>query len=103
MQMGNGFASVGTIVNHDAEARIEIELLGEVSCGEEEMAEQGLVFGSRFTNARDELLGHDQHMHGGLRLHIVKGDTEVVLVRELRGDLTIDDFLKDGLGHDRKG
>jgi hypothetical protein len=38
-------------------------------------------------------------MHRGLRIDVVDRDAVLVLVRELGGDLTVDDFLENRFGH----
>ena len=39
-------------------------------------------------------------MDGRLRLDVVEDDAVFVLVLDLRGDFAVDDFLKNGLGHE---
>lgn len=99
VEVGDGFASVGAVVDDQSEALIEIELTRDIVCGEEEMAEDRLVLWLRFADSGDESLGDDQHMHRCLRLHVVKSDAVLILMGDFGGNFSIDDFLKNGLGH----
>jgi len=94
VQVGDGFAAMGTVVDHDAVARGEFEIAGDLGGNEEEVTEEGLVLGQGFADAGDQLFGNDQHMHRGLGLHIVDRDAVLILVRDLGGDFSVDDFLE---------
>jgi len=59
VEMGHGFATVGTVVDHQSEAFIKFELTSEIAGGEEEMAEKSLIFRCSFADSRDEFLGDD--------------------------------------------
>jgi hypothetical protein len=49
-------------------------------------------------NANDDLLGHHQHMHGSLRLNVVKRDPLVSLRHDPCWNLAGDDFLENAHG-----
>lgn len=49
-----------------------------------------------FANTRNELFRHDQNVDRSLRLDVVKGSNEIVLIDQRGWDLAIDDFLEDG-------
>lgn len=99
MEVGNRFATMRAVVNHDAESGVEFQFAGEITGGEEEVTKEGLIFRRGFADSCDEFLGDDQHVDGGLRLHVVKGDAEIILVCDLCRDLSVDDFLKNGFRH----
>ena len=56
-----------------------------------------MVGGGGFADARDEFLRDDEDVHWRLGRDVVDCDAEIVLVRELGGDLVIDDFLEESL------
>lgn len=98
--MRDGFARVGAVVDDDAKAGGEVEFSRDPAGGGEQVAEQRFVAGGGFGDARDELFRDDEQMDRRLRLDIVEDDTVFVLEFDFRGDFAVDDFLKDGLGHD---
>ena len=102
MEMRDGFAAVGAVVDHEAKAAGEVEFLGENAGGEKEVAEKRLVGGGGFTHAGTEFFWNDQKMDRSLGLDVVQDDAEVVLVLDLGGDFTVDDALEDGFWHGRK-
>lgn len=54
-----------------------------------------------FANTRDELFRHDEDVDRSLRLDVIKGGDEIVLIHQRSWDLSIDDLLKDGFfSHD---
>ena len=99
MQVRHGFAAVGAVVDYNAEASAEIQFFREGLRRQQEMTEQSLVTGDGLIKARDKSLREDQHVHWRLRLDVVDGETQVILMDDLGGDLTVGDFLENGLGH----
>lgn len=99
MKVGDGFAGVTTVVDHDAKAVGEVEFSGDDAGDDEEMAEEGLVSGGRFAHARYQFFGDDQKVSRRLRLDVVEDDAMLVLVLDPGGNFAIDDFLEDGFGH----
>ena len=98
VKVRNGFSAVGTVVDHDAITGGEIELAGQVGCGEQQVAEQGLVGERRLVDPGNGFLGYDQNMNGRLRLNVVNGDAVLVLVGDLGGDFASDDFFEERHG-----
>ena len=101
VKVGNRFTAVRAVVHDEAEAVFEIQLPGQSASGAEEVAEQGLVGGSGFADARDEFFRDDQQVNRGLRMEVVEDDAEVVLVLDLGGDFAVDVALENGFGHGR--
>ena len=97
--MGDGFAGVGTVVDHEAEAAGEVEFLGDDSGSEEEMAQGGFIGWGGVADAGDHGLGNDQQVNGCGGLDVVDDDAAVVFVFDLGRNLAVDDALKEGLGH----
>lgn len=96
VEVRNGFAGVGTIVDHEAETGGELEFFRDEIRDVKQVAEHGFVGGGRFRNARNQLLGDDEQVDGGLRLDVVEDEAEVVFVFDLGGNRAVDDALEDG-------
>jgi hypothetical protein len=45
-------------------------------------------------DSRNDFLGHDQHVHGRLGVHVFEGDDEIVLEHDVGGNLPGNDFLE---------
>ena len=99
VEMGDGLAGIGSVVDHEAEAFGEIELFRDDAGREDQVAECDLIVGSRGLDARDDFFRNDQQVDRRLRLDVVDDDAVFVLVLDLGGDFAIDDFLEDGFGH----
>lgn len=95
VEVGNGFAAVGAVVDDDAKTSVEFELLGDLASNEKEMAEQGLVFRGRFAYARNQFFGNDQNVDGRLRIDVADCEAELVLMFEVRGDFPLGYFLEE--------
>ena len=102
VEVGDGFAGVGTVVDHKAEAGGEMEFLCDEMRDVEQVAEHGLVGGGGFRNSRNQFFRDDQQVDRGLRLDVVQDYAEVVFVFDLGGNLAINDALEDSLGHGRR-
>jgi hypothetical protein len=102
VQVRHRFSSVGSVIDHDPEARIrKTFLFRNVADPGHEMAEEVLICGLRFPDPDHEFLGHKQEMNGGLRPDVAEAEALLVFVNNLAGDLAIGDFLENGfLGHE---
>ena len=101
MQMGHGFAGIGSVVEDEPEAALcQAKLPGDFGGFQHEMTEQGVIFRFGFGDAGDGPFGDDQHVLGGLRLDILKGDDLVVFVNDRSRDFAGDDLFKQGFAHD---
>ena len=96
MEVGDGFAPVRAVVDHEAETGGKVELLCDEVRDEEEVTEDGFIGGGRLGDARNQFLGDDQQVDGGLRLDVVEDDAKVVFMFDLGGDLAVDDALEEG-------
>jgi hypothetical protein len=94
--MGDGFASVGAVVDDEAEAARELKFLGDQAGGEQEVAEGGLVVGRGFADAGDDGFGDDEQVDGGLRLDVMNDDAVLVFVLDARGYFSGDDAFEEG-------
>lgn len=100
VKMRNGLAGIGPVVDDEAEAAREPEFLGDDPRGHQQMSEHGFIGRGRFADPGDELLGNDEEMNRRLWLDIVQDDATIILMLDLRWNLTVDDLLKNRLGHD---
>ena len=102
MEMRHRLAGVGAVVHDEAVAVGKLKFFRDDAGDEEEVAEDGLVGVGGFADARDGFLRDDEQVDGCLRLDVVEDDAEGVLVLDRGGDFAVDDFLENGLGHERK-
>ncbi len=99
MEVGDAFAAVGTVVDHEAESFFAAEdalRSGYFLGGEEEVAEEIAVFRGSFADPGDEFLGDDEDVDGRLGRDIAEGEAEVVFEDDVGGDLAGDDFFEQG-------
>ncbi len=100
VEVGDGFAAVGAVVHHEAEAVIEVELVGDFGGDEEEVADEGLVGGGGLGEAGDGFFGDDEDVDGGLGVDVAKGVADIVLINGGAGDFAVNDALEEGfVGH----
>src|SRR6185436_3017064 len=103
MQMWNGLARVRSIVkNQTVSVLLEPELLGNMCRFQKQMSQHLVIFGSRFRNARDRLLGDYEHVHRCLGLDVAECKHLVVFVHNCGRNLPCDNFFEQGFAHDRK-
>lgn len=100
VEMGNRFAAVGSVVDHQPEAGFTDS---QLSCNfrrlEEQMADQLFVLGRGFGDARYRFFGNDQNVLGRLRVDVAKGDHQIIFVNDVRGDFARGDLFKKRLAH----
>ena len=100
VKVGHGFTAVGTVVHHDAESLGKAFGFRRFAGDEEEMAEEGGILLVSFPHARNRFSRHNEQVDGGLRVDVADDNATFVLVDEVPGNFTIDDFAEEGfLGH----
>ena len=104
MQVRDGFPAVPAVVNDQAVAT-GFETEAGRHCGglQEEVAQHRLVLRLRLRHARDWLFGNDQDMNGRLRIDVVQGQHQVILVGDSGRNLPGDNFLEESLAHEGDG
>ena len=81
VEMGDGFAAVGAVVDGDAEAGFrDSEFGGELSGGEQKVAEKRLVFSAGFADPWDIFFRDDEDVLGCLWRGVTESAAEIVLV-----------------------
>jgi len=95
MQMGHRFAGVRAVIENQPVAIFsEAQLFRDFGRFNQQMTQHLVIVRMRFGEARDRLLGNDQHMNGRLRFDIVKGNHPFILVDNRGGNFAGNDFLE---------
>lgn len=98
MKVGDGLAAIRAVVDDEPEAGVRNALAtGDVGCGEEQVADQRLLRGVGFRDAKDGLTRHDQDVNRSLWSDVTEGDALLVLVNDVRRDFLVTDFLEQRL------
>ena len=96
VEMGDGFAGVGAVVDDEAVAGLcEAEFGGDFGGFEQEVAEGFFVLGFGGGDVGDGFFGDDEDVDRRFGRDVAKGDDEIVLVNDVRGNLAGDDFFKE--------
>ena len=97
MEVGNGFATVGAVVDDDAEAIFGVALLaGNVANLKEEVPEKVLVILLGEGNTGERLFGNEEEMNGRLGRDVAEAEALVIFVNNVGGNFTGDDFFEEG-------
>lgn len=96
MQMENRLATVHTSVDDRPVAAVQPQCRSDSWYHQHHVSTQRCIFGSQFIQRNHGLLWDEQHMDGGLRVHITKGQAKIVFVNDAGRDFLVDDLLKDG-------
>jgi len=99
VQMGDGFAAIGSVVHNESKTRgIDAFFAGYAGSGHKKVAEKGFVVVSGGSDPREGMFGNNQNVDRGLGFDVANGDAQVVLMNDLCGDLSGDNFLEEGHG-----
>jgi len=98
VQVGDRFAGMGPVVDHQPKALGEAQLAGHLARHEQQVAQERFVALLREAHAGDGLPGDDKEVNGSLGLDIVDHEAAVILVFDACGDFAIGNFLEEGLG-----
>ena len=104
MEVGDGFAAVGAVVDDEAETLSEIEFGGDQTRHLEKVAEgPGILFGGG-ADPVYPFLRDDQEMDRSLRTDVVDDHTMLILKFQSGRDLPVDDAAEDRfVGHGEIG
>jgi len=90
--------AVAVAVHDEAVAVLGDPGIGRQLAGHgEHAAERQLVIGLHVVDGGDQHVGHDQDMGLGLGLDVAKGGHQLVLIKDVGGDLFADDFADAAL------
>lgn len=98
VQMRNGLTRSFLAVDDKPVTFIETKLAGELHRHQMQMSNEVSVGLAQIGVGRQDFLGNDEKVNGGLRVDIMKGETEIVFMNDLRGDLLVDDLEKEVVG-----
>ena len=97
MEVGDGFASMSSVVDDDAEAIFGIAFLSrDLSRLEHEVPEEGLVSRLRKSDAGDGFFGDEKKVDRSLGGDITKAERQVIFIDDVGRDFAGDDFFKEG-------
>ena len=98
MQVEYGLSRTGTDVENGAVSLLDVALAGDFG-GREVAATDDLgVFGLRFLESGEVLLGDHQHVRGSLRIDVLEGEGVIVHVNFFCGNLAAEDAAKKAVG-----
>ena len=100
MKVGDGFSTIGAIIDDEAIAGFfELALAGNALGGDEEMSEEGMLLGGNGAVAGVMFFRDEKDVDGGLGGEITEGEDVIILVKNIGRNLAVDDALEDGFGH----
>ncbi len=95
MEVGNGFASVGSVIEHEAEAGFcNAQTPGDFGSFEKQMTENHVIGGSGLSDAGNGSLRNDQNMDRCLGLDVFEGDHQIVLIDNIGRGFPVHDLLE---------
>ena len=100
VQMRHGFATIGTVIDHQTEAFaaiLEPKLISNLACGEEQGTKRCLILSCGFANSWDRFARGDQNVRGCLRCNVAEGNAVLVFIDDVGGNLAVSDLLEQGL------
>ena len=100
MKVGDGFSTIGAIIDDEAIAGFfELALAGNALGGDEEMSEEGMILGRNGAVAGVMFFRDEKDVDGGLGGEITEGEDVIILVKNIGRNLAVDDAFEDGFGH----
>ena len=100
MKVGDGFSTIGAIIDDEAIAGfVELALAGNALGGDEEMSEEGMILGGNGAVAGVMFFRDEKDVDGGLGGEITEGEDVIILVKNIGRNLAVDDAFEDGFGH----
>src|SRR5437588_6657036 len=94
MQMEHRLSRTRADVEDGAVSLLDVALAGDFGGGEVTASDDLGVFGLRFLESGEVLLGNYQHVRGSLRIDVLEGEGVIVLVNFLRGNFVAKDAAK---------
>ncbi len=95
VQVGDGLATMRTVVDHGAEACFsQTKIPSNFSCSKQKMPENFLISRSCLPDSRDGFAGGDKNVRGCLGGNISEGTTDLIAVNDVCRDFPIVNFFK---------
>ena len=96
MNMKYGLSRAGAVIDdHPVSLRVQPFVLGNFFCGQEEMPDEVSVGFGHTVNIGNMLFGNDECMDRRLRVHVLKGGHEIILVNDFGRDFFCDDLTEN--------
>ena len=95
MEMRDGFAPIGPIVNNDTESLVQILRTSDLVRNQKKMTDRFRICFLGICDPRDRFFRDNQSMNGSLRIDVPDSDAYFVLVQNFGRNFPGDDFLKD--------
>ncbi|SRR5258706_11191157 len=99
MKMEDALPRQRTVVEHGTIAAGDVPIRGDFRCDQVEVADQRDVVLGRVIQRADVLTGDDQNVCGGLRIDILEGHRNVVLVNDASRNPSLQDLAEQAVGH----
>ena len=99
VQVWHRLAGARLAIDNEAITVGDAEFLRQLGRDEMQVAQQFPVFRFDILMRPDDLARDDQHVHRRLRIDVAKRQAAVILMDNVRGDLAIDDLLKQIVLH----
>lgn len=99
MDVENGLAGFGTIIKDDPEGVTNTFLAGNVSTDTHYLADNLFILCTDLSRATDMLFGNDQEVDWGLGVDVAEGKDVIILVKLVRGNITINNLAKKAVVH----
>ncbi len=97
MEVRNGFATVGTVVDDESVAGGGYVLAaGDLGGSEEEVAEEVLLIDLSRSDSSDGFFGNDENVDWSLGSDVAEGEALVVFEDDVCWDFADDDFFEKG-------
>jgi len=95
MEVGNGLASVRTVIDDRAESGlVDPELAGDFARGEQQVSENFLIGLAGLADTGDGLARDDENVGWCLGGDVLERTADFIAVNDIRRDLSIVDFFK---------
>jgi hypothetical protein len=95
VEMVHGLAAVFAGVDHHAVSFAEALVAGDLGCGPQQVAEQGLVALAALGQRDDVLARGHENMHRRLRMKVGEGVAQLVFVDSGGGNASVNDLAKE--------
>src|SRR5262245_13940043 len=97
VQMIHCLTTIRTLIDDDAVPAVELQLSSQIAHDREQVCQYRAVGIGRVRQTRNRLLGNHQDVSRRLRRDVAKRQTLVVFKHDVGWNLTINDFLENGL------
>ena len=95
MQMGHAFAGIFSVIDDEAESVfVQSQFARDFTRLQEQMTQHLMIFRLGLGNSRDGFLGDNENVRGRLWVDVIEGQHQVVLIDDVRGNFSSDDFFE---------